>query len=534
MSDNPHAQKAQEAAADFRAALSGEAGQRASAEPRTVRPAPADGAVPESPDPREAPAEEPPAPRISGTLAEAAAGSVPAAAEPLDRPGKPLLAGAAIAGLLLVAAPFAVTTGVPALTLDASPLSFGADTAAGPGPGPVPEAQAQGAAADASAGGTATTTAPQPPPAETGGYVPEIREDGGPAPSLPDPGTDGGARGGAVETSPAERGGPTAETAAGDPQAPAGDAGGTPDAAGETVGRDLEPDGDTPPVEGEPEGVPASGEDAAPGEDTPGGTEQDPATGTDGGTDAQEQDAGGAEATGDTAPDPRTGTETQTGAEAQNGTEPQGAAPGPQDAAAPETLTSPPEDDGSVLENALAQAATEPEPYLAVAGPGCLTTPGASYTREGRWDSAEGTTSWATRPGGYAQEGCDGGYEAIPVSGDPERGDGQYAAWTFAPGGAGAVCDLYVHVPDDESPLWVASGEARYQIFPGSAAEGEAAAVFGFDQSEVRGGWVQVTGFTSPAEEFTVQLTNAGANALADQEHTSAHVAASAVRASCS
>lgn len=43
---------------------------------------------------------------------------------------------------------------------------------------------------------------------------------------------------------------------------------------------------------------------------------------------------------------------------------------------------------------------------------------------------------------------------------------------------------------------------------------------------------MRVTGFTSPAEQFTVQLTNIGENSLADQGATT-HVAASAVRATC-
>ena len=89
-------------------------------------------------------------------------------------------------------------------------------------------------------------------------------------------------------------------------------------------------------------------------------------------------------------------------------------------------------------------------------------------------------------------------------------------------------------MPDDDSPLWVADTEAVYQIFSGPVPEGDAIAVFGLVQADVRGAWVQVTGFTSPTEEFTVQLTNVGTDPLADQDHTSAHVAASAVRTTCS
>ncbi|MEE2048680.1 hypothetical protein Q7689_35690, partial [Nocardiopsis tropica] len=122
----------------------------------------------------------------------------------------------------------------------------------------------------------------------------------------------------------------------------------------------------------------------------------------------------------------------------------------------------PSEGGGSVLENSVAMTGgSEPEPFLAVAGPGCQDSPGSSYANEGRWDSAEGTASWATRPGGYSQEGCDGGYEALPVSGDPEQGNGQYATGTVTPGEAGVACELSVHVPDVESPLWRSPGEAR-------------------------------------------------------------------------
>ncbi|MEE2048795.1 hypothetical protein Q7689_36270, partial [Nocardiopsis tropica] len=64
--------------------------------------------------PAEGAAEAVPAPRITGALHEPAAPQAPEVA--LDRPGKPALAGAAIAGLLLVAAPFAMTAGVPGVT----------------------------------------------------------------------------------------------------------------------------------------------------------------------------------------------------------------------------------------------------------------------------------------------------------------------------------------------------------------------------------------------------------------------------------
>ncbi|MFW6642322.1 hypothetical protein ACOALZ_20050 [Nocardiopsis algeriensis] len=478
-----------------------------------------------------------PSSRISGRLSEAAAPAPPDAAPALDRPGKPVLAGAAIAGLLLVAAPFAVTTGVPGLTLQASAPSggqgpaVGADTAVRGEPAWSGNTSAVGA--DTVGGQAAGSTA------EETGYVPEVREDGGAAPSLPDPGPDGassaGAGGGdAVETAPVAREEPASDSGP-EVTGTAAESGGTgEDGTGEDR---TAPDGDGTGDGGQDtagdgaseETVTAAGEEPA-GDPGPEGTAEEGGgaeeTGTEG-TGTEDSTAEGSTSEG------ATGEEAPPEAEGAGGAEETSA--GAQEASGPQSVESPdPEGGASVMEDALAQAAADPGPYLAVAGPGCAGSPGSSYRNEGRWDSAEGTASWATRPGGYTQEGCVGTYEAVPVSGDPEHGNGQYAAWTFSPGYAGAVCDLYVHVPDDESPLWIAPGEARYQIFPGLLAEGSAVAVFGFDQSLVRGGWVQVTGFTAPSAEFTVQLTNAGDDPLAGQEHTGAHVAASAVRASCS
>ncbi|MEE2040626.1 hypothetical protein Q8791_25745 [Nocardiopsis sp. CT-R113] len=489
-------------------------------------------------------AEAVPGPRITGALHEPAAPQAPEVA--LDRPGRPALAGAAIAGLLLVAAPFAMTVGVPGVTLEATPLSSGAGGADGQSSG---SAEA-GASSGGESGGVAaqadpgSASAPQQAaaPQETG-YVPEVSGDGSGTPTMPDPGT--GATGGEnpVEAAPAAQENPGATGA---PES--GNGGGEMTAAGAPGAGDTAAAGEPGTEGGAAEGGaaeggdtaagPSSGEDGAAGEGA--ATEGNEGAGTSGeGTNegAPGEGAGNGNAdTGDagngaageemSAPFADTGDAARENGAAGNGD----ATGGGTSAEAP-----PSEGGGSVLEDSVAlTGGSEPEPFLAVAGPGCQASPGASYANEGRWDSAEGTASWATRPGGYAQEGCDGNYEALPVSGDPERGNGQYATWTFTPGEAGVVCELYVHVPDDESPLWISPEEAGYQLFSGPSAEGSPVAVFGIDQAGIRGGWVQVTGFTSPTEEFTVKLTNAGADALADQEHTSSHVAASALRASCS
>ncbi|WP_150255743.1 hypothetical protein [Nocardiopsis deserti] len=543
-------------APDFRSALSEGAGgtvsDGAAGSAARIAPGPPSGAVEGS-----GAAEAAPGPRITGALHEPAAPQAPEVA--LDRPGKPVLAGAAIAGLLLVAAPFAMTAGVPGVTLDTTPLASGAGGADGTG-GQTSGTAESGASASGESGtvaapadaGAAPASQQGGTPQETG-YVPEVSGDGASTPTMPDPGTAATGGGNPVETAPAAQQAPDT-AAAGAPEtgdgageaAAAGEPGteGAATAAGEPgTGSAATEGGDTatgPSTGGE-------GADGTAGEDTTAGGDEGAGTSGEGETDgaAGEGSGNGDTGAGDNGTGPAaeemnapladttgTGDTARESGAAGNG---DAAGGGSAPADAPAADPPPSEGGGSVLENAVASTgASEPESFLAVAGPGCQASPGASYANEGRWDSAEGTASWATRPGGYAQEGCDGGYEALPVSGDPERGDGQYATWTFTPGEAGVACELYVHVPDDESPLWISPGEAKYQLFSGPSSEGSPVAVFGIDQAGIRGGWVQVTGFTSPTEEFTVQLTNAGTDALADQEHASSHVAASAVRASCS
>ncbi|SHK83637.1 hypothetical protein SAMN05421803_13626 [Nocardiopsis flavescens] len=540
------------AAEDFGAALNGgapAAGEQAAEKAQAL---PADAVA--EPAPQAAPDPEEPGRRVGsvvGAEREAAAEAEPA----LDRPGAPMLAGAAIAGLILVAAPFAVVTGTGGgpMSLDvmaggeqvpATLSGQGQNSAQSGGQGAGESGSGSSVPAGGDGGGSPVTdTAPDT------GYVPEVRPDVS-APAMPDPGDASG--GSAVQTStPGQDPAPNAEqpaaqgvepeaggdvaaagagdtAAGGDAQAGAGgEAGaetGTGTGAGGEAGADTGAAADAPEADapGTADGDPAQGdasEGSAAGAQEGRGDEAAAEAFSDqgsGGADQAAQEGGGAVAQ-------QEGAAAEPGAGVQDPGVAQG--PVPADGGG----------DSSVLNGVVERFVPVEDTYMAVAGPGCPTVPGASYGHEGRWgDGEEGTAGWATRPGGYGGEDCAGEYDAIPVSGDPERGNGQYAVWSFNPGREGVSCELYVHVPDDESPLWLAPGEARYLIRPGVGTEQPPVAVFGFDQSQIRGGWVQVTGFVTPAAEFTVELTNAGADPLAETEGTSAHVAASAVRSSCS
>ncbi|MDA0565000.1 hypothetical protein LG943_11805 [Streptomonospora sp. S1-112] len=391
---------------------------------------------------------------------------------PLGRPGAPAIAGAAIAGALLVVAPLALSALSRPETVATVPITAaGAGLRAdGPGSGGARQDGGDSAADAAGAAGGGAAQAQEDP-----GFVPEAMSEDAAGPGAPGGENSGGSGGSGGSADNGAGGAPVAG-------APPADAGG----GGDTGG----------------------GGGAAGGG---GGDDEGADTGS-GGGEGGAGDPGAAAAAAGAGPSGEPSPGDEEGESGESG------------AGGPEGGTAAAGDARSPSPSASAPAAAA---FTAVAGPGCPAGSAAAYGAEGA-----GTDGWATRSGGYADDGCDGSYDAIPVSGTTEHGDGRFAYWTFRPGRAEADCDLFVFVPDDDSPQWVAEQEAMYQIFPGAEPSGTAAAVFGVEQASARGGWVRVTGFTSPAEQFTVQLTNIGENSLADQGLTT-HVAASAVRAEC-
>ncbi|MDT0304710.1 hypothetical protein [Streptomonospora wellingtoniae] len=423
-------------------------------------------------------------------------------ARPLGRPGPPALAGAAIAGLLLVAAPLAMSAMQRPETLATVPISAGEGLQAD-GPGPASSAMRQDSTGpgDGEAAGPGGDAAAQPDP----GYVPE---------AIPQEGTgttgDGAQNPGQGEGSDGAQGGDAAAAGSGEGLAEGRGTQSTPDAdSGGDDGQER-PDGQGADGEGADGGSASQGgENAATteGGDADGGRDggetsgDSPAGGS--GDDPAAPMVAGSSPSGDPSPDEQSGGEDAAGRES-----------GPSPSAAPSASPS---------------ASSSGPAFTALAGPGCPGSPNASYKTGGRDGNPAG---WATRDGGYGLDGCDGAYDAIPVSGTREYGDGRYAAWSFTPGYADAECDIFVYVPEDDSPQWVAGQEAMYQVFPGPDAAGSAAAVFGVQQSRSKGGWVKVTGFVSAEKRFTVQLTNIGEDTVAGP--ATSHVAASAVRTSCS
>ncbi|MFL1426906.1 MULTISPECIES: hypothetical protein [unclassified Nocardiopsis] len=451
--------------------------------------APEESAAADSPF--EAPA--PPRPAASTfTDEEAVPDTEPDA--PLGRPSTPLLAGAAFTGLLLIAAPFASAGGPQVLlgnaTAEQDPSVFSPWSLQGQENTGVGGVGALGAGGE-SGGGNGFVPQPLAPVASD---EPEDEEADG--------GGDGGASGdgGGGGFSPRH---PWANAEQGPPEGVAGDEdGGEEEAGGEATEEDQGGEDDTVTAAAGDEddavvtlsgeehakllGEPGDGQgsESSDGDESGGGSSDDsPVT-----TAAAEDGGSGSSGSGSSG----------SGSSGNSGSGGGGSASGPA--------------------------------YSGITGPGCKSDDRTYFWAYNTWYD-DPVNSWATRSSGYTKDGCDGLYQAIPVSGDRHNGSGPSTAWTFTPGWAGSHCEVWVYIPNDETPLWISNGPAKYMINSGGSP-GAPFTQTELVQSNVKGTWTKIAEFDAPTEQFTVQLVNSGENKASGQG--TAHVASSPMRANCS
>ncbi|MFE1166270.1 hypothetical protein [Nocardiopsis sp. NPDC058789] len=417
-------------------------------------------------------------------------------AEERYRPGRPTLAVAAIAGLMLVAAPFGLSaakehqTGTP-LQTDLASGSF---------------ADPSSAAASASASGTGVQ-----------GYVPEVQPN---APVLPgaDTGADPGA---APDPATAGGGGPAG---GGLPERPVDPSSGGP--AGAPVAGATEDDDE----DGGERGGDGTGGDGTGGAGEPQGVTVEKGSlletllternGKDDDTEESEEPASGKGkgSEEDTEDDTKADTKADEDADGSEGDAPDGAVSESLSAQRSEPLSDvkeqqsasasePRSDEEAVPQTHREQEPQvdpepepEPEPFRAVAGPGC-DSEGARYQIHG-----EGV--WRSGPAGYDGAGCDDGYDVMAVSGDPDGGDTS-AEWTFWPGGAGSTCTVKILVQNGPDPLWANGVPTHYELFDGENAGGSFRGGFEVTQPDDGRYWA-LTELQDVGDSFTLRARNRG------------------------
>jgi len=175
---------------------------------------------------------------------------------------------------------------------------------------------------------------------------------------------------------------------------------------------------------------------------------------------------------------------------------------------------------------AAAKAAPAPAPtpvpakYAAVSGWDCSQSADHGFEMDGR------TSAWYTiGQGGWPQNGCDGSFETMPMTGVADKDDStQYALWWFAPANSVTTCTVSVYEP--ASPGSGYATAAQYWVLAGR--DGAPLAGFVLDQTAQPGTWTTVGTYPVNPGGIAVQLVDRGVPATA-----ASRIAITQVRVQC-
>jgi hypothetical protein len=168
-----------------------------------------------------------------------------------------------------------------------------------------------------------------------------------------------------------------------------------------------------------------------------------------------------------------------------------------------------------------------------MAGYGCGVTTTASFTEHGWW--SQGLDGFIRVPsGGPRAPGCDGSFDAMPMSGSATSDDpDNYAWWSFSTSPVtNGGCNIGVYVPDDPSPQHVGGHPAVYQVYGSPGVSGTPLGSFAIDQPANRGQWVSGGNWPVTGGTLTVKVDSRGIDWNSSGPDY-AHIAVSAVRVSC-
>jgi hypothetical protein len=158
-------------------------------------------------------------------------------------------------------------------------------------------------------------------------------------------------------------------------------------------------------------------------------------------------------------------------------------------------------------------------------GPGCG---GDTYKRVGYY--VDGKAGWLSGSGGYSGAGCDGRFDALPMSGDAKKADPSlYAQWAFDPGSA-RQCKVALYIPDNGNKMYVGGSPAYYTV---QQKKGNKRLLsFSIYQPRHIGQWVPSATFKVDGS-FYIRVANTGKD-WTDTRNTFAHVVAAQARTICS
>ncbi|MFB6892571.1 hypothetical protein ACFCX4_25030 [Kitasatospora sp. NPDC056327] len=181
-------------------------------------------------------------------------------------------------------------------------------------------------------------------------------------------------------------------------------------------------------------------------------------------------------------------------------------------------------------------AALKSAVYTAVAGYGCANSGTQSFSEAGR--NVDGRVGWVSvGSGGWAQDGCNGQFDTMPMSGAADKDDkSNYALWTFSPGAAGlrtATCQVETYVPDDKDITHVGGNPAHYESYTSAGPSSPMLNSFDVSQPGHLGEWKPVGTFRTTTGVLTIKLDSRGVDWHGSTK-TNAHLAVAQMRATCS
>jgi hypothetical protein len=149
----------------------------------------------------------------------------------------------------------------------------------------------------------------------------------------------------------------------------------------------------------------------------------------------------------------------------------------------------------------------------------------SSFTAVSGWDCGSGTdygfvaqgrtSSWHTvASGGWAQDGCHGQFESIPMTGSKTTDDpNQYAEWWFTPPAAMTRCAVSVFRPAAAQRQDSAASAAQFFVLDGLG--GSRLAGFVLNEAADPGSWAAAGSFPVSQNGIAVELVDRGVPAFA-------------------
>ncbi|MCZ4102753.1 hypothetical protein O3W51_42350, partial [Streptomyces sp. H39-C1] len=159
-------------------------------------------------------------------------------------------------------------------------------------------------------------------------------------------------------------------------------------------------------------------------------------------------------------------------------------------------------------------------------GPGCGS---GGLTVKGTYK--DGTKGWRYGSSGWIGNGCDGDFNAMPMSGSATKADsGQYASWLFSTGSVkSGTCTVYVYVPSSKDITMVGGNPAHYAVRGSSSSDH--LGYFKIDQAANPGRWVNGGTYNIATPRLEVFLDNRGVDW--GSGNTNRHIAVGQVKVDC-